>query len=108
MSDVRDLLLRALLSVAARQAFSIDRLREIVLSKGAGEKQRRAFNMCDGTKTQGDVAKALRLDSGNFSRTVSRWIEQGVMFRLGEGRDAKLLHIYALADDSTKSGGRSK
>ncbi len=45
-----EVLLRALLSVAARQTFPEPQLAEIVL-RGSGEKQLRAFNMCDGTKT---------------------------------------------------------
>jgi len=96
MSETIEALLRAVLSVTGRQVFPPDRLIEIVLSKGAGEKQLRAFNMWNGAKGQADIAKALKLDSGNFSRTVSRWIDEGIVFRLAEGRDAKLLHVYAL------------
>jgi hypothetical protein len=96
MSENTEALLRAVLSVTGRQAFPPDRLVEIVLFKGAGGKQLQAFNMCDGTKGQAEIAKALKIDSGNFSRTVSRWIDAGIVFRLGEGRDAKLLHVYAL------------
>lgn len=86
-------LLRAIFSLTARQAFSVDSLREIV---GPGAKQIRAFNMCDGSRSQGDIVKAIKLDQGNFSKTVARWIDAGVVIRLGEGRDTKLLHIYPL------------
>jgi len=108
MAETVEALLRAVLSVAGRQAFPQDRLIEIVLFKGAGEKQLRAFNMCDGAKGQAEIAKALKIDRGNFSRTVSRWIDEGIVFRLGEGRDAKLLHVYALPEGVTKTRGRRK
>lgn len=100
--------LRAILSVTARQTFPPERLAEIVISKGAGAKQVKAFNLCDGSKAQGEIAKSLKLDAGNFSRTVSRWIDEGVVFRLGEGREAKLLHVYPLPDGITKKKGKTK
>jgi hypothetical protein len=87
MTSDNEVLLRAILATTARQTFPADRLTEIVLSKGAGRKQLRAFNMCDGTLGQAEIAKSLALDQGNLSRTVARWIEAGIVFRLGDGRD---------------------
>jgi len=72
-----DALLRALISLVGRQTFPTEKLADVVLSRGAGEKQLQAFNMCDGTKGQGEIAKAL-------------------------GRDAKLLHVYPLPEDVLK------
>lgn len=108
MSENNEQLLRAILSVTARQTFPPDKLAEMVLSKASGAKQLKAFNLCDGSNSQAEIAKALKLDPGNFSRTVSRWVEAGVVFRLGQGRDAKLLHVYPLnADTSKKKGTRT-
>jgi hypothetical protein len=101
MPDVNEVLLRAILSMTARQAFSVSSHSEIVL-KGSRGKQLRAYNMCDGTKTQNEVAKATKLDPASFSRTVARWIEAGVLFRTGSGRDTKLLHAYPLPADAEK------
>ena len=92
-------LLRAILSMTARQAFPEVRLAQIV-AKGGGESQLLAYNMCDGEKSQGEIAKAASIDPGSFSRSVARWIEFGVLLRLGEGRDAKLLHVYPLSKDA--------
>jgi hypothetical protein len=97
--DYTEALLRAILGTTARQVFPEARLAQIV-AKGGGEKQLLAFNMCDGTKAQGDVAEAAGIDPGSFSRSVSGWIEAGVMIRLGEGRDAKLLHAYPLSKEA--------
>jgi hypothetical protein len=99
MPEDNVVLLRAILSVAARRTFSIANLLEIV---GAGEKQHRAFNLCDGTRTQGEIAKAAKIDKASFSRSVSRWADSGILFRLGEGRETKLLHVYPLPADAAK------
>ncbi len=109
MESDNEAVLRAILSVTARQAFPPERLADIVLAKGAGVKQVEAFNLCDGSKTQGEIAKRTKLDAGNFSRTVSRWVDEGVVFRVGEGREAKLLHVYPLTDAAaTKKKGNTK
>lgn len=103
MSDTNEILLRAILTMTARQAFSVSDLSEIV-SKGSGEKQLRAYNMCDGTRTQGDIAKAAKIDPASFSRSVARWVEAGVLFRVNSGRDTKLLHAYPLPENAMKKG----
>lgn len=79
----------------------MESLREIV---GAGEKQTKAFNMCDGSRSQGEIIKALKLDQGNFSKTVTRWVDAGIAIRLGEGRETKLLHVYPLPKVSPPKG----
>jgi hypothetical protein len=94
MQNDSEYLLRAILTLTARMAIPEEKTAEIVLAKGSSEKQLEAFNLCDGSRSQATVAKMLKLDGGNFSRTVARWIDQGIMFRLGEGREARLLHIY--------------
>ncbi len=93
--------LKAILATVARQTFPPSRILEI-LGAGAGEKQRRAYNMCDGTNTQAEIAKELGLDQGNFSKTVSRWIEEGIAIRVGEKRDARLIHVYPLSEQLLK------
>jgi hypothetical protein len=102
--DNHEMLLRAILSMTARQALPVSRLSEIVLkgSKGSDGKQLRAHNLCDGTRTQGEIAKVAKLDSASFSRTVARWVEAGALFCIGSGRDTKLLHAYPLPTELKK------
>lgn len=102
MATEDTLLLRAILSMTARQAFSFDSLLGIV---GSGDKQLRAFNMCDGSNTQSDIAKATKIDPGNLSKTVARWVEAGIVLRLGEGRDTPLLRICPLPAKSKRAKG---
>jgi hypothetical protein len=67
--------LRAILGMTARQAITVDEQVQIVAPKGSGEDQMVAFNLCDGSRSQADIAKAVGLDTGNFSRIVARRID---------------------------------
>lgn len=99
MSELSDTLLRAILTTVARQTFPEPALREIVLSRSAGQSQLAAYNLCDGTRSQSEIAKSQGIDPGSFSRTVARWADAGVVFRVADGRDLKLLHVYPLNTD---------
>jgi hypothetical protein len=99
MNEETNILLRAILCMTARQAISIDELIQIVSPKGSGEAQIEAYNLCDGSRSQGRIAKEVGLDAGNFSRTVSRWIDARVVMKLGVARDAPLLHVYPIPRD---------
>ncbi len=92
-------LLQCLLHVVGRAAVPQDAVLAIV---GTGKKQIKAFNLCNGNTSQKDIAKKARLDQGNFNRTVKRWIRNGVVFSIGEGKDAKPLHIYPIPEASAR------
>lgn len=83
-------LMRILIQVVARATFPIASVRDVVGNKPAYV---RAFNLCDGTRSQSEIVKETGIDRGNFSRTLQRWTDAGVVFRVGEG-DATLLHVY--------------
>lgn len=100
-----EVLLRAILSTIARQTFSPNELRAIVSPAGTATKQLAAYNLCDGTRSQAEIAKKLSLDTGNFSKTISRWVEQGVAFKLGSGTEQRILHLYPIPE---QPGGKEK
>lgn len=104
MSTLSEDLLKAILQTVARRTFPEERLRELVMPRNAGKNQLQAFNSCDGTKTQGEIAKANGLDAGNFSRTVARWVDAGVVFKLP---DNKLLHVYPLPSEKAAQKDRA-
>lgn len=105
MPDHSEALLRAIFSMTARRAIPPSELMQIVAPRGAGgDAQLAAYNLCDGSKSQGEIAKEMKIDAGSFSRTVSRWIEAGVVIRLGEPPNAKLLHIYPLTKEHAREG----
>lgn len=90
--------LRAILATVARQTFPQDVLAGYVL-KGGGPKQFRAFNLCDGTRTLGEIAKELGLDSSNFSKSITRWTELGIIVRVMDGQRIIPVHVYPLSEN---------
>jgi hypothetical protein len=94
VTDQTDDLLKALVNVMGRVAIPPDKLRPMIAPGARAQKQEKAYNLCDGTRQQGEIAKKLNLDRGNFSRTVKRWEELGLLFRVGP--NGNLLHLYPL------------
>ena len=97
--------LRAILATVARQTFPPPEILKI-MGANSGEKQFRAYNMCDGTRTQTEIAKELGLDSGNFSKSLGRWVEAGIVIRVGEGRDVRPIHVYLLPEAYAKKASQ--
>lgn len=91
-------LLQVLIATAGRIAFPLERLIEIVSPTGS-QKYVKAYNLCDGTRGLSDVARLASLDKSNLNKSVSRWVEAGILFKVGEL--PALLHLYAIS-----SGGR--
>lgn len=87
-------LLKAILMTVGRQAFSIEELVKLVAPTSGGEKQLQAYNLCDGQHTQAQITKAIGLDKGSLSRTIARWVEAGIVHRVGS--DELPLHVYPL------------
>ena len=92
MSSETVSLLRALIHISGRSVYDEDGVREIVSPKS--KKLLNAYNLCDGTRTQQDVVKRAKLDSGNFSRTLVRWIQKGIVHRIESGDRVTLLHVF--------------
>ncbi len=98
MDDIRntesvEALLRAQINLLGRMAVNADELTGIV----GGELQVKAYNLCDGTRTQPEVQKAVGLDQSNFRKTVLRWLDAGVVFKIPDDGGDKLLHLYPVA-----------
>ena len=98
-------LLECLVHTIGRAALKTEDASKVV---GANAKQVRAFNMCDGSLTLSEVAKKARFDLGHLSRTVDRWVENGVMFDLVEGRERRPLHIYSIPQPTRAKSTRRK
>lgn len=93
-----DELLKVIIALAARIAVPPERLREIVSPRGAG-KYVDAYNLCDGTRSLSDVAREAGVDKSNLNKSVSRWVDEGVLFKIGDARNSALLHIYRLTSE---------
>ena len=102
--DTVEALLKGILATVGRTAFPQETLYKIVAPTAGSEKQLLAYNLCDGETPQADICKKAKLDKGNFSRAVARWIEAGVVVRIGS--DDLPLHIYPLTKNAAKAGER--
>jgi DNA-binding MarR family transcriptional regulator len=91
-------LLKVLVHVVGRSVVPMEKLEQIVAPTRGSEKQIRAFNLCDGSRTQAEIVKVLSLDPGNFSKTLARWESAGIVYRLKVGSDQRLLHLYPLPE----------
>src|SRR5712691_7442754 len=90
-SSALEQLVACLIQIIGRSVVPAAQVEERV---GRGRKHLSAFNMCDGKHTQKDITRKLRIDQGQLSRTFTRWIQSGIAFRLSDGSEARLLHIY--------------
>jgi hypothetical protein len=97
-------LITCLIQVIGRTAMPAENVRALV---GTGRTSLRAYNLCDGTRLQRDIVKKLKMDSGNFSRTVRRWIEAGIAFDIGGENESRILHIYPLQENEGRPAGAS-
>jgi hypothetical protein len=92
-------LLECLIHVIGRAAIKPEEIREIV---DIGKNRIKAYNFCDGSLTQTQIAKKARLDQGNFNRSVNRWVRSGIVFPFKEGKEVRLLHIFPIPESSRK------
>ncbi len=86
-------LIECLIHVIGRAAVPEARVREVV---GDRAKQIKAFNLADGTLAQVQIAKKARVEQSNLSHTSKRWVENGIAFWIGAGKEARLVHIYPI------------
>jgi len=91
--EINDLL-ECGLQILGRAVIPPSKVRKIIREKN--KKQIQAFNLCDGTLTVTEIAKKCRLNQGNLSRTMAMWCENGIAFKIGNGKNARFRHLYPL------------
>lgn len=95
--DASEVYLKAMMSLIARQTFSSERLAQIV-SPNLHKKTLEAFNLCDGSRTQSEIAAYLKIDPAQFSKTVKRWVDEGAAIRVTQQGAVRPVHVYPIAD----------
>lgn len=68
----------------AKVNFTSKQVREII-TKGRGRNAAafiKAYNLCDGSRTQVKVAKEAGVDPGALSRALQKWEEEGIIYRI--------------------------
>lgn len=92
---MNDDLLRCLIHVIGRVAIPQQQVRAVV---GKGKNRVKAFNLFDGNHQLEEVARKMKIDRGNLSRSAASWVENGIAFWIGSGKDARLLHLYPIPE----------
>lgn len=103
--DTTEALLKGILATVARTAFPPEALYKIVAPTAGSDKQVLAYNLCDGETSQTEICKKAKLDPGSLSRSIAKWIEAGVVIRVGA--DKLPLHLYPLTRPTAKSGKKT-
>jgi hypothetical protein len=98
--NTTDTLLKGILATVGRTAFPPEALYKIVAPLAGSTKQILAYNSCDGDTPQAEIGKKAKLDKGSLSRSIARWIEAGVVIRVGT--EGYPLHIYPLSSQAKK------
>lgn len=98
--------LKAILATVARQTFPVGQLAEMVAPRSDSTKQIAAYNLCDGQHSQAQIAAKSGMDSSNLSKTISRWVDLGIVVKVGEGADQKPVHVYPLPASAAEKKGR--
>jgi len=98
--NTTDALLKGILATVGRTAFPLEAVFRIVAPNAGSAKQVLAYNLCDGDTPQAEIGKKAKLDKGNLSRSISRWIEAGVVIRVGA--EGYPLHVYPLPPKTKK------
>ena len=87
-------LLKAILAMVSRATIPPEELRKTVAPTAKSDKQVLAYNLCDGETPQVEICKKTKLKKGNLSSSITRWVEAGVMVRVGP--DRLPMHLYPL------------
>jgi hypothetical protein len=98
--NTTEALLKGIFATVARTAFPPEKLYKIVAPTAGSAKQVLAYNMCDGETPQAEIVKRTKIDKGSLSKTITKWVEAGVIVRVGD--DGHPLHLYPLTSKLKK------
>lgn len=99
--DTNGILLKAILATVARQTFPPTELVKLITANTGGAKQIMAYNLCDGGTAQSEICKQTKIDPASLSRSIARWIEIGILIRIGDEQNP--LHLYPVPKEYIKS-----
>lgn len=99
--ETNESLLRAIFSTVARTAFAPQEVCRLITPHGGSDKSFTAYNLCDGKTPQAEIVKKAKIDKGALSKALKRWIEAGIIVRIGT--DQLPLHVYPLSKEALKA-----
>jgi DNA-binding MarR family transcriptional regulator len=98
--NTTEALLKGMLATVGRAAFAPEAIMKIVAPTTRSEKQIIAYNLCDGATSQTEIAKKSGVDKSDLSKLVGKWVEAGVVIRIGAEQFP--LHLYAVSGKPVK------
>jgi hypothetical protein len=98
--NTTDALLKGILATVGRAAFPPEALYKIIAPTVGSSKNVLAYNLCDGETPQAEIGKKAKLDKSHLSRSIAKWVEAGVVIRVGA--DGHPLHLYPLSPKPKK------
>jgi len=104
--DTNESLLRGILATVARSVFSPSDIHKIVAPLAGSDKQLLAYSLCDGKTPQSEIGKKAGLDKASLSRSIARWIEAGIVVRIGA--EQYPMHVYPLTKNDQKTIGKEE
>ena len=104
MSENTDFYLKMIMQLTARQTFSAREVAEHVCPTKKSAKSLKAYNLCDGTKSQVEISKLCGIDKANFQKMIKRWELEGLVFRVSQGKERLPLHIFPISEKLLPKG----
>ena len=99
--DTTEALLRGTLATVARTTYPPVVLYKIVAPPGASDKELLADNLCDVETPQAEIGRKAKIDHGNLSRLIAKWVEAAIVIRVGD--DGYPMHVHPLTKPSGKT-----
>jgi biotin operon repressor len=103
----------ALLEVAEEQlrwtrAAAIPAVRQTVLDALLRSEQRRAFELCDGSRSGPEVAKAVGVSRQSISNWSTAWRQLGIAYEVEDRKIRHLVSLTALGIAAEVSAGEAE
>lgn len=99
--DTTETLLKGILATVGRAALPPETVYKIIAPTAGSTKQVHAYNLCNGETPQSEISKKAKLDPASLSRSIAKWVEAGVILRIGA--DQLPLHLYPLSQALVKT-----
>jgi len=98
MSENTDFYLKMIMQLIARQTFSAKDVADHVCPTKKSAKSIKAYNLCDGTRSQTEIAKMCGIDKANCRKMIKKWELEGLILRVPHGKELQPLHIFPISE----------
>jgi len=104
MSENTDFYLKMIMQLIARQTFTAKDVAEHVCPTKKSAKGLKAYNLCDGSRSQAEISKLCEIDRANCQKMLRRWELEGLILRVPHGNELHPLHIFPISEKLLPKG----